>query len=606
MLEPKTITLANKLAYSSDRVVKFIPEVVDGQEVYSVRNKIDEHCGYITEDLFNFLMEQDPNKEENKALIHRVLGIDNGEKEEEPLIFGKKIILDVSSTKDIDDFEKIVLAPVTYTKGAKPLTMKIGSFFDVQNHGKLLNINIKSDFIECDNFMVTNLTPTKMNLDINNKSPYFGGIHLYGIENFQNPGGEINLHIKANSKNGYSSITIHQLLIDSEIIGDKNPLHIGFEFGDGTLNASGARINIRSSEKSTKKNYYMIGSSTGDVDLGNSEITFLDDGSDKCSYLEAKGLLHAYSSKLRIGGANKVNGNLTYSGNERKKALLILRNLISHSNLNIKSSMDESFNLIDTTISNGKKLITIDERCNLVNTSIENEGKEDLELTVPRIRHSKLKNISSLKYVDISNSDIENLRMNVDNSNSKYRSLVVYGPMEHRDDSDYVQGESTEILCSLKNTTIEFSSNEAFHVRTNDSINISNSVIKGYTDISVAPPLSIDNPLLGYSLSIDNSLLDGLQMTLGKSKLSNNTHLDIKNSELKGTIVATGLARLENSIINSSLLARFNTIKDSVIENADLKAENNYELIGYNSYQQGESDEPKKDVGQVTSEMELL
>lgn len=600
MLEAKTLTI-KKSTNKSGKVVNFIPEMVDDLEVYSVVNKNNEHCGYITEDLFNFLMEQDPEEKENKALFHRALGVDDEEKEEETLIFGKKIILDVSSTKDINDFEKIILSPVTYTKGAKPLTIKIGTFFCIQNQGKLLDINVKSDFIECDNFLVSNLTSTKLNIDLNNKSPYFGGIHLYGIENFQNPGGEINLHIKANSKNGYSSINIHQLSIDSEIIGDKNPLHIGFEFGDGVLNASGARINIQSSEKSTKKDYYMIGSATNGVDLGNSEITFLDDGSDKCSYLETKGLLHAYSSQLRIGGANKVNGNLTYSGNERKKATLILRNLTSYSNLNIKSSLDGVFNFIDTTISNGKKYITIDERCNLINTSIENEGKKDLELTAPRIRHSKLKNVSSLKYVDISNSDVENLSMNVDDNNSKYRSLVVYGPMEHRDDSDYVQGESTELLCSLKNTTIEFSSNEAFHVRTNDIINISNSVIKGYTDISVAPPPSIE----GYSLSIDNSLLDGLQMTLGKSKLSNNTYLDIKNSELKGTIAATGLEKLENSIISSSFLTRFKTIRDCVIENADLKAESNYELIGYNSYQ-NETQEPKKDVGKVTSEMELL
>lgn len=600
MLEAKTLTI-KKSTNKSGKVVNFVPEMVENKEVYSVVNKNNEHCGYITEALFNLLMEQDPEEKENRALFHRALGVDDEEKEEESLIFGKKIILDVSSTKDINDFEKIILAPVTYTKGAKPLTIKIGTFFTVQNQGKLFDINVKSDFIECDNFLVSNLTSTTLNIDLNNKSPYFGGIHLYGIENFQNPGGEINLHIKANSKNGYSSINIHQLTIDSEKIGDKNPLHIGFEFGDGVLNASGARINIQSSEKSTKKDYYMIGSATNGVDLGNSEITFLDDASDKCSYLETKGLLHAYSSKLRIGSVNKVNGNFTYSGNERKKATLILRNLTSHSNLNIKSSSDGVFNFIDTTISNGKKYITIDERCNLINTSIENEGKKDLELTAPRIRHSKLKNVSSLKYVDISNSDVENLSMNVDDNNSKYRSLVIYGPMEHRDDSDYVQGESTELLCSLKNTTIEFSSNEAFHVRTNDIINISNSVIKGYTDISVAPPPSIE----GYSLSIDNSLLDGLQMTLGKSKLSNNTYLDIKNSELKGTIAATGLEKLENSIISSSFLTRFKTIRDCVIENADLKAESNYELIGYNSYQ-NETQELKKDVGKVTSEMELL
>jgi hypothetical protein len=589
MLEAKTL-ITKKSANKSGKVVNFVPEIVDGNEIYSVVNENNDHCGYITEDLFNLLMEQDPRDENSKALIHRAFSVDDGEKEREPLIFGKKIILDVSSTKNIDDLENIILAPVTYTKGAKPLTVKIGTFFTVQNYGELLDINIKSDFIECENFIVLNPTPTKLNIDLNNKSPYFGGIHLYGIENFQNPGGEINLHIKANSKNGYSSINIHQLSIDSEKIGDKNPLHIGFEFGDGVLNASGARINIQSSEKSTKKDYYMIGSATGDVDLGNSEITFLDDGSDKCSYLKAKGLLHAYSSKLSIGETNIVNGDLTYSGNERKKALLILRNFTSYSNLNIKSSADGLFNFIDTTISNGKKIITIEERCNLVNISIENEGKKDLELFSPKIRHSRLKNISSLGRVIISNSDIENLNLKCNNYDSS-SALIYYGPESYCQYSDYGEDESLEMICSLKNTTIELGYDEFFNIRTENSVNISNSLIKGHT--------LIGDIIMGheqYELSIDNSLLNNLKMTLMKSDLDEIPNLTIKNSELKGVINATGLESVEDSFIASSTLSNIKTINGLMIEDKELDC---------NSYQQ-ESDEHKKDVGQATNGLELL
>lgn len=103
----------------------------------SIKN--NEHCGYITEALFNLLMEQDPEEKENRALIHRAFGVDDEEKEEETLIFGKKIILDVSSTKDINDFEKIILSPVTYTKGAKPLTIKNCS--EVKKVFQLIGVN---------------------------------------------------------------------------------------------------------------------------------------------------------------------------------------------------------------------------------------------------------------------------------------------------------------------------------------------------------------------------------------------------------------------------------------------------------------------------------
>ena len=115
MLEAKTLTI-KKSTNKSGKVVNFVPEIIEDKEVYSVVNKNNDHCGYITEDLFNFLMEQDPEEKENKALYHRAFGVDDEEKEEETLIFGKKIILDVSSTKNIDDLENIILAPVTYSE----------------------------------------------------------------------------------------------------------------------------------------------------------------------------------------------------------------------------------------------------------------------------------------------------------------------------------------------------------------------------------------------------------------------------------------------------------------------------------------------------------
>lgn len=603
MLEPKTITLVNKSSYRNDRVVKFIPEIVDGQELYSVRNKIDEHCGYIAEEFFNMLMEQDPKEEESKALIHRALIIDDGEKKRTPLIFGKKIILDVSSTKDIDEIEEITLTPVTYIKGAKPLTMKIGSYFLVQNYNEPFDINVKSDFIECESFSFINMKPAKTNIDLENKSPYFKNISLYGINNIYNPDGEVNIHIKANSKNGYSSITLYQLsvgvFINSELNGDKGPLHIGFEFGDGSLNTSGANIIIPSSKKLTKKNYYKIGSATQSVDLGNSNITFLDDGKDECSYLRVNGLFLAYSSQLQISGANKVNGSLKYSGDERNKAFLNFKNLTSNSNLDIISNRDTTFNFIDVFLSNGKKSISILQDCNLINTSIENDGKKDLELLYSKIRHSKLKNISFGGKVTISNSDIENLNVSCDDKDPMY-TLIRYGPTEYCDKMGYDEDESTQILCSLKNTTIELAHDDAFNVKTKGSVNISNSMIKGDTEIVLAPGNEG-----GYPISINNSLLDGLQMTLGKSILNDSPHLTIKNSELKGEIMATGLEQVENSIINSSILPRFKVVKDSVIENVDLKADESHELNGYNSYQ-NESSEPEKDVCQATNEMELL
>ena len=107
-----------------------------------------------------------------------------------------------------------------------------------------------------------------------------------------------------------------------------------------------------------------------------------------------------------------------------------------------------------------------------------------------------------------------------------------------------------------------------------------------------------DHAISGHidSFSSDNSLLNNLKMTLTKSDLDEIPDLTIKNSELKGVINATGLEIVEDSIIASSTLSNISKINGAMIEDKELD---------YNSYQQ-ESDEPKKDVGQATNELELL
>ena len=81
-----------------------------------------------------------------------------------------------------------------------------------------------------------------------------------------------------------------------------------------------------------------------------------------------------------------------------------------------------------------------------------------------------------------------------------------------------------------------------------------------------------------------------------KSDLDEIPNLTIKNSELRGVINATGLESVEDSIVSSSSLSNIKTINGAMIEDKELDC---------NSYQR-ESDEPEKEIGQVTNEMDIL
>lgn len=405
MLEAKTLTI-KKSTNSSGKIVKFIPEMVEDKEVYSVVNKNNEHCGYITEDLFNLLLEQDPEEKENKALFHRALGVDDEEKEEETLIFGKKIILDVSSTKDINDFEKIILAPVTYTKGAKPLTIKIGTFFCIQNQGKLLDINVKSDFIECDNFLVSNLTSTTLNIDLNNKSPYFGGIHLYGIENFQNPGGEINLHFFTRNCGFFE-------LFDSTFNNGKKSILFqrGNNYFDNTTIENDGKSNLAFSNVNIKNSNLTNVSNLNNCNISNSEVfnfNLVPATSPKSKQVFSFGPTKEYpKSGFFNPGDRGILCSLKNTVVELDGANFFIDN--TKGALHLNNSIIKGATLIETTKDEGSYSLSIDNSVlDNARISLVENGKENREV-MTTISNSEIKRqLNANKLKSIKNSVIDN------------------------------------------------------------------------------------------------------------------------------------------------------------------------------------------------------
>ena len=72
MLEAKTLTI-KKSTNNSGKVVNFIPEVIEDKEVYSVVNKNNEHCGYITEDMLNIILKMNEKEDIENNIIRNSL-----------------------------------------------------------------------------------------------------------------------------------------------------------------------------------------------------------------------------------------------------------------------------------------------------------------------------------------------------------------------------------------------------------------------------------------------------------------------------------------------------------------------------------------------------
>ena len=91
MLEAKTLTI-KKSTNKSGKVVNFVPEMVENKEVYSILNKNNEHCGYMTEEMLNTILKQNEKEDVENNLIINSLFVATNDEKEEPTTLAQKII----------------------------------------------------------------------------------------------------------------------------------------------------------------------------------------------------------------------------------------------------------------------------------------------------------------------------------------------------------------------------------------------------------------------------------------------------------------------------------------------------------------------------------
>lgn len=194
MLEAKTLTI-KKSTNKSGKVVNFIPEIVEDKEVYSIVNKNNEHCGYMTEDMLNIILKMNEKEDIENNIIRNSLFVDMNDGKEEPTTLAQKIIID--KFKGVTPLN-IELYPIKYEENAKPVVMKIEEEYSIKNSGKKLGLNfIQQDTISCDNFIFFDKTPTDVNININSKSSTYKSINFFHLENSAGKDHEVNLYLNS-------------------------------------------------------------------------------------------------------------------------------------------------------------------------------------------------------------------------------------------------------------------------------------------------------------------------------------------------------------------------------------------------------------------------
>ena len=109
-----------------------------------------------------------------------------------------------------------------------------------------------------------------------------------------------------------------------------------------------------------------------------------------------------------------------------------------------------------------------------------------------------------------------------------------------------------------------------------------------------------------YLITIDNSILKKAELIFNKNVGSKVSSVQINNSEIEGTFVAYDIEKVDGSLVNNSLVANVLSLKNSVLDSDEIRSDKIIELDGYNSATKTMVDKPKKEIGKVTNELEIL
>ena len=172
--------------------VHFIPDIVDGKEVYEVKNSSNIHCGYVTEAFLEALTKvNDDQGRVNRNFVVRQTQEWAGNltlsKGGDITLLSRKIILDAPKEPSKILVQGVVLRPTIYPEEMEDKALTIAtSCFRIMSPFCPLDIKVNHDFIEAEAFSIVRVGGTAdksvtINLDLIKTSAIKGPVRFSGV-----------------------------------------------------------------------------------------------------------------------------------------------------------------------------------------------------------------------------------------------------------------------------------------------------------------------------------------------------------------------------------------------------------------------------------------
>ena len=612
-LKQKTFKVNNIEKKDYDDIL-FVPAVVDGKEVYEVKNSSNLHCGYVTEAFLEALIKV--SDEDGK--LNQNFAVNNTQEWEGDItLLSRKIILDAPKDPSKILVQGIVLRPTIYPdeieKDNKALTIATNGCFRIMSPFCPLDIKVNHDFIEAESFSIVRVGGTadkSVTIDLDLATNRVGDLNIDGFYGESVFGGPY-LKLKCTNEEVAPDITILGYTIDGNTNDKSEAGYIHFETA-GEFAAREGRAYIPKSYGLNGKEPSKIVSKKDGIFLMNSNITLKSDDDLSPVSLVTNGKILLKETDVVLTGKSDIDGifRCDPTAKQTRKSSVWMRDVASESGIYLKSknSSECIFRLGNSYLSNGEKDIVIKGESSLVGVRLNNSmNSKELTLENVNIRYSILNNISDLKNAKISNSEVENFSL-TNKSKDTQSFCFGLGTIAYNDINEFYspkEGADIDktIYSSIKNTKITLWEGDWFHDKVGKGLNISNSVIEGNYTIETkyrnkALPINIEN----------SSLARGF-LYIEKDFSVDDKPISIINSDIDYNVDAINLDLIEASVIKGGV--RFNgvrEIRDAMIDQVNFEDSKINKIEGGSYLANGKIIEGSENTktGKITEDLEIL
>lgn len=583
--------LQNKEFIKADgTVIKLTPEWISTKlgEVYELSHldKIDQerlHYGYMTEALVSFLETTD---EKGVPFFERVelKSIDVGNNRICNLL-NQRIILDKPSKIERENFyHDFKLWPTTYSdeKRVDDIVVKVHSEFALCNREGDLELHFNDNLVELNVFELINSYDKKEIYNFTFEDNIASSVIIsemnqpFWTNNKVLDNIDVAFEAKKEASIVLESSAINMMIDDRENF-TFNPIKVGDYFAliDSQINFDRESLKNREVELDTDFFY-----------LKNSSISFEGANKGKAG-LYTRGATTLDDCEITCVDYSFINKTISTKviGGEAQKTKIKLENAVINSGVSYYSDVKYDFSTFE-----------------IINSKIENEGDEILSLANGiSITNSTIKNTLKLANVLIENADIDNLVL--ENKGKDHDSFLVQTSTVDGDKKS--QGRIT-----LNNCVVNV--DDYFSISVHGNFSASNSNFFGINNfyssleddhlLRIRSDINLDINIVNSNFKNAKVYAIGLLTNKEWENPDYRQTLTIHGSEMTGENELRETTLVLNSILQNVILINASEIKNSFLKEIAEDHETPIIIEGANFT----ADEHKKDVGQASSELEIL